>query len=75
MKYIFCQRQRRFLPPEQAVHRDPGARRPVNVMRDQPGFRSPIDGTWLEGRADIRRHEREHGVTQVGNDIKPPRRE
>ena len=42
------------------------------IMRDQAGFRSPIDGSWVEGRAAVREHERRHDVRQVGTDIKPP---
>lgn len=70
MKFVYDKQRGKSVPKEQAPRR-PGA--PVNVMRDQPGFNSPIDGTWLEGRKDIREHERKHNVTQVGNDVRGPK--
>lgn len=68
-RYVWDPQREKCVLRDKAPARD---RRPVTVMRDQPGFHSPINGEWLEGRADIRRHEHEHGVTQVGNDVKPP---
>lgn len=38
------------------------------VMRPMEAFVSPIDGKVLHSRDDIRNHEREHGVIQVGDD-------
>jgi hypothetical protein len=39
-------------------------------MKDSPGCVSPIDGTWLEGRAARREHMKVHDVVEVG-DRKP----
>lgn len=44
------------------------------LMTDQPAFTSPITGELLDGRRDVREHEARHGVSQVGTDIKPPRK-
>lgn len=45
--------------------------RDVGVMRDQPGFVSPIDRSYVDGRRAVREHEKRHNVFQVGNDLKP----
>lgn len=37
------------------------------VMKDSPGCVSPIDGTWLEGRAARREHMKVHDVVEVGD--------
>lgn len=40
------------------------------VMRDSPGCVSPIDGTWIEGKAARREHMRRHNVVEAG-DVRP----
>lgn len=39
-----------------------------HVMGDIRAFRSPIDGSVIASRSQLREHERRHGVRQVGND-------
>lgn len=58
------------IPKDEAPPLDSSGR-PIGVMRDQAGFVSPIDRTWVEGRQAVRDHERKHGVVQVGNDLSP----
>lgn len=48
------------------------AKRSPYLISDIQPFRSPIDQTWITSRAQVREHERKHGVRQVGNDIPPP---
>lgn len=55
---------RRYTPDEWNSARKSGP----EIMRDQAGFKSPIDGSWVEGRAAVRAHERKHEVRQLGND-------
>lgn len=43
-----------------------------HVMSDIAPFRSPIDGTEVSSRSQLREHERKHGVYQVGNDWSAP---
>ncbi len=38
------------------------------VISDVEPFKSPIDGTVLSSRSQIRDHERKHQVRQCGND-------
>lgn len=33
------------------------------------GFESPIDGSWIGSREQLRDHEKKHNVKQVGNDF------
>jgi hypothetical protein len=44
------------------------APRAFHVMGDIRAFRSPIDGSVIASRSQLREHERRHGVRQVGND-------
>jgi|TARA_R100001082_G_C4343268_1_gene151121 hypothetical protein len=42
--------------------------RNYSVISDVQPFTSPIDGTVLSSRSQIRDHERKHQVRQCGND-------
>ena len=39
-----------------------------SIISDVEPFTSPIDGTVLSSRSQIREHERKHQVRQCGND-------
>ena len=39
-----------------------------NIVRDVDPFLSPIDGSVIGGRRDLREHEKRHNVRQLGND-------
>jgi hypothetical protein len=39
-----------------------------HAMRDIAEFRSPVDGSVITSRSQLREHEQRHGVRQVGND-------
>ena len=39
-----------------------------NIVRDVDPFLSPIDGSVIGSRRDLREHEKRHNVRQVGND-------
>ena len=39
------------------------------VHGDIPRYRSQIDGSWIEGRAQHRAHLKKHGCVEVGNDL------
>lgn len=41
---------------------DGAAGHACTVLGDLPGFRSPIDGTFVEGRAALREHCKKHDV-------------
>lgn len=41
--------------------------RDLNEMYREGGFRSPIDGEWIDSRAKLRAHERKHDVRQCGD--------
>lgn len=43
------------------------------IMRDTPGVKSPIDGKFVEGRADRREHMKRHGVREVDPSERPKR--
>lgn len=32
-------------------------------------FQSPVDGSWISSREQLRDHEKKHNVRQVGNDL------
>lgn len=57
---------RRFVAREDVC--SDGAGRAPMVISDEPGFVSPIDRNWVEGRAARRAHEHRYGVRQIGND-------
>lgn len=42
-------------------------KQPMTVAFDS--FVSPIDGTILSNKHDVREHEKKHGVVQIGNDL------
>lgn len=37
------------------------------VMRDKPGYQSPLDGSFVEGRAAHREHMNRHNVYEAGD--------
>ncbi|MCY3569311.1 MAG: hypothetical protein OXH38_11830 [Chloroflexi bacterium] len=40
----------------------------------QDAFRSPVDGSMITSRRDLRAHNARNGVRQLGNDRMPPRK-
>ena len=40
----------------------------INIIRDVDPFQSPIDGSIIGSRRDLREHEKRHNVRQLGND-------
>ena len=40
----------------------------VNIIHDVEPFFSPIDGSIIGSRRDLREHEKRHSVRQLGND-------
>ena len=38
------------------------------VQNDMTGYLSPIDGTYVGSRSQHKRHMRQHGVIEVGNE-------
>ncbi len=43
-------------------------RKSIQIIKDIEPVKSPIDGTILGSRRDIREHEKRHGVRALGND-------
>lgn len=43
------------------------------VMSDTPGYRSPIDGSWIEGRR-ARKYDLEKNNCVDANDLAPPKK-
>lgn len=41
---------------------------PHMVITDLQPYKSPLDGKWITTRSDHRKHMREHGVIEVGNE-------
>jgi hypothetical protein len=39
----------------------------LTIVPDLPDFVSPIDGKVIHGRAGLRRHNKEHGVTNIAD--------
>lgn len=39
-----------------------------SVLADMQAYRSPLDGSIVDGRAAHRQHMRKHGVIEVGNE-------
>jgi type II secretory pathway component PulK len=37
-------------------------------MKDIEPFLSPVDGTYVTSRSELREHEKRHNVRQIGND-------
>ena len=40
----------------------------ISIIRDVDPFQSPIDGSIIGSRRDLREHEKRHNVRQLGND-------
>jgi len=40
----------------------------VNIISDIDPFLSPLDGTYVTSRSELREHEKRHNVRQIGND-------
>jgi hypothetical protein len=41
------------------------------VLRDTPGIRSPLDGSWVEGKSARKEHMKRHGVREVDPSERP----
>jgi len=41
------------------------------VYTDTPGVRSPVDGSWIEGRYARKEHMKRHGVREVEPSERP----
>lgn len=69
-RYFWDRERQTFRPMSErpAPKETPGPQ----VMRDQAPFTSPVTGETIDGRTQLRDHERRHGVQQVGTDIKGP---
>ena len=39
-----------------------------NIIRDIEPFQSPVDGSYVTSRSELREHEKKHNVRQTGND-------
>ena len=39
-----------------------------NIMKDIEPFLSPVDGSYVTSRSELREHEKRHNVRQIGND-------
>ena len=39
-----------------------------NIMKDIEPFQSPVDGSYVTSRSELREHEKRHNVRQIGND-------
>jgi len=39
-----------------------------SIMKDIEPFLSPVDGTYVTSRSELREHEKRHNVRQIGND-------
>ncbi len=44
------------------------------VLRDTPGVVSPIDDTWIEGKAQRREHMKKHNVREIDPSEMPKHR-
>jgi hypothetical protein len=39
-----------------------------NIIKDIEPFQSPLDGSFVKSRRELREHEKRHNVRQIGND-------
>lgn len=44
------------------------------IIPDIDAFQSPVDGSMITSRRELREHNRRNGVEQIGNDRPPPRK-
>ena len=58
--WIQCPQTGKLIPKNEYVH--PDNRAPF-ILSDITSFRSPIDGTLIDDRGKLRRHNLRHGVT------------
>ena len=64
--YVYSRQLGKVVPKHEA----PENVGPVVIEDLQTPFESPVDGSMITSRADLRRHNRQHGVEQVGNDLR-----
>ena len=64
-RYIQDSETGKLVPAENYVPKQAAS---TGIMPDMKGYQSPIDKTWVEGRAAHRAHMRKHGVIEVGNE-------
>jgi hypothetical protein len=59
-------RKRERLPSKRSDLPAPRVMGDINSNYAAGGFKSPIDGTWIDSRTSLRAHEQRHGVKQCG---------
>jgi len=65
-RQTYVLRDGKLVPKSEAF--DQNSEPAFHVMGDIQPFRSPIDGTVITSRSQLREHEQRHGVRQCGND-------
>jgi hypothetical protein len=40
----------------------------LTIIKDIEPFQSPVDGSYVTSRSELREHEKRHNVRQIGND-------
>ena len=73
MSWVQCRKTGRLIPKDEYCAGNVHDVAPA-VFGDMPAFQSPVDGTIVNGRADLRAHNRRNGVL-LADDVRglPPR--
>ena len=58
--WVQCRKTGKFIPKEEYQRHDPDA---PFIHGDFKSFVSPVDGTLIDDRGKLRRHNKRHGVT------------
>lgn len=70
--FVYCPERKKVVPRHEASASYRGRRH--DVIPDIRPFESPVDGTVVGSRRDLREHNIRNNVEQVGNDMPPGKR-
>lgn len=71
---IYVYRDGKVIPKSEAALNPLAGKRMVGVVSDIEPFQSPVDGSVVGSRSDLRAHNRRNGVIDTGNDTSVLRR-
>lgn len=66
-EWVFCTKRMELIPKDQFYAEK--AQAPM-VMPDIAGYKSMATGEWIGGRRQHREHLRQHGLVEIGNEVK-----
>ena len=66
-RFIYDKKFRVCVPSYLYYDRNGGSNQAHNIISDMDAYKSPLDNTYVEGRAAHREHQIKHGVVECGD--------